>query len=199
MSNVIYIKRNYNSRNDDSHEMAQYAISDFLTYIVDLHSAINTSFSTKTKYLTELSDSMTPYTSDIKILVAPNGKPYTNNNVHFSISHSKNYWICAVSKTNIGIDIQKKVNLNYLKISERFFSSNERQYVMKHGEDAFFQIWTRKEALAKYTGDGFFRTKIDTVSSTNDLLQTIRYNGHDCNIESVLIDSDYECSICSRN
>lgn len=82
-----------------------------------------------------------------------NGKPYARNSgFRFSISHCGNLVICAVSKNEIGIDIEKIRDIR-LKAAEKFASKNELQYIGNIPE-RFFEIWTLKEAFFKCKGTG---------------------------------------------
>lgn len=88
------------------------------------------------------------------------GKPYFSNlpDVHFSVSHSSNIWICAFSKRPIGCDIERhpeKIE-RLPALSKRWFSEPEQIYVAEHGctPRAFAQIWVRKEAYVKLIGCG---------------------------------------------
>ena len=83
--------------------------------------------------------------------------------VNFSLSHSDNIIICAVTYFNIGIDCQKK-NIHDAdrckKIAKRFYSVEENIFLDAQKSDVlyidnFFEIWTKKEAYIKYTGKGF--------------------------------------------
>ena len=84
-----------------------------------------------------------------------------NRNVCYSLSHSGDILICAVSRYNIGADCQI-INIsdaqNCRKIAERFYSSEENQALSALDGadyiDKFFKIWTMKEAYIKYTGKG---------------------------------------------
>jgi 4'-phosphopantetheinyl transferase len=82
------------------------------------------------------------------------GKPYVDENVHFSVSHSGDHFVCLVCDENVGVDIQLKKSANIDKLSRRYFSSDEIQYIEKYGEDGFFKLWARKEAYCKFTGNG---------------------------------------------
>ena len=82
------------------------------------------------------------------------GKPVSD--LEFSISHSEKVWGCIVSDCTCGLDIQKIRPADHESLAERFFSQNESQYVKSAGIRGFYEIWTRREALAKYTGLGFF-------------------------------------------
>lgn len=84
-----------------------------------------------------------------------NGKPHTDKSgVFISASHSGIYFICAVGSDTVGIDIQKQRPINIDKISKRYFDQKEQEYIRSKGDKGFFEIWTRKEAYAKYTGNG---------------------------------------------
>ncbi|MBR5421916.1 MAG: 4'-phosphopantetheinyl transferase superfamily protein [Lachnospiraceae bacterium] len=85
------------------------------------------------------------------------GKPYFTElpDVHFSISHSGNMALVAVSDVNVGADIQEWRELN-ADIAGRFFHPAEKEH-LKHltpseSEKAFFNIWCLKESYAKYAG-----------------------------------------------
>jgi 4'-phosphopantetheinyl transferase len=74
---------------------------------------------------------------------ASNGKPYArNSDFRFSISHCGNLVICAVSKKEIGIDIEKIRDIR-LKAAEKFASKNELEYI---GNDLerFFEICRKR-------------------------------------------------------
>lgn len=84
------------------------------------------------------------------------GKPFFENvPVSFSISHSGEIWVCLMADSNVGVDIQLCKNVKYEKISERFFTKNEVEFIKKQGIKSFFEVWTKKEAFVKYTGNGF--------------------------------------------
>ncbi len=73
------------------------------------------------------------------------GKPYfIDFSLFFSISHSENITAIALSKREIGLDIQKKRAKTPKRVTQRL-SVAEKQ------ED-FYRIWTTKEAYIKYCG-----------------------------------------------
>ncbi len=86
-----------------------------------------------------------------------NGKPYVSNfeNIHFSLSHSRNMILLAVDKDRIGADIEliEKDNTN---IAKSFFTNSEYNYIIKseNPTKSFYTVWTMKEAYLKMTGDG---------------------------------------------
>ena len=89
------------------------------------------------------------------------GKPYLNRHreLHFNISHSGAYVICAVGKTPLGIDIQYQKKGDHRRTGKRIMTPEEwKQYeVTGFHEEVFFQCWTKKESYLKYTGEGIRR------------------------------------------
>lgn len=81
------------------------------------------------------------------------GKPYAENvKAEFSVSHSGDVVVCAVSDNEIGVDAEiiKKVNF---RAAERFAAKEEISYIGENTE-RFFEIWTLKEAYFKCIGTG---------------------------------------------
>ena len=84
-----------------------------------------------------------------------------NTNLYFSISHSNDVLMCAISRHNIGVDCQI-INIQNIetckKISKRFYSPTENIFLndlpQENYINNFFKIWTKKEAYIKYTGKG---------------------------------------------
>lgn len=81
------------------------------------------------------------------------GKPYAENlPVYFSVSHSADMVVCAVSDKEIGIDTEK-IKMYNPKVSKKFAIEKELEYIHSH-ENGFFEIWTLKEAYFKCIGTG---------------------------------------------
>lgn len=77
----------------------------------------------------------------------------------FSASHSGDAMMVAVCKLPVGCDIEQiKVDLDWRRLAERFFASGERAALSAMddaaGRDAFFRVWSRKEAFVKAVGQG---------------------------------------------
>jgi len=102
-----------------------------------------------------IKDCLTEYgIQDPKVLRTAKGKPYVESDVHLSVSHSGDYFICIIADKPVGIDVQERKSNKASKIAERYFSDLEREYVEENGENGFFTVWTRKEAYSKMTGEG---------------------------------------------
>ena len=91
--------------------------------------------------------------SEIRFLRSGNGKPEVlNSPLHFNLSHSGDFVLCAVSEAEIGADIEVMRPVSP-KLIARVCTAEEKEFIGKD-ERIFFQIWTAKEALAKYYGSG---------------------------------------------
>lgn len=84
------------------------------------------------------------------------GKPYFPlvPNVHFSISHSGDYWACAFGPAPVGLDLQKHQPCRSAQLAERFFHPQEALWLKQRQYRDFFQVWTAKESYVKFTGAG---------------------------------------------
>ena len=104
---------------------------------------------------------------------AERGKPYfADLPVHFNVSHSGMLWVCMVGDAPCGIDIQVGQEMNvrkYDNIIRRYYTPNEQDFCEKYGTEGFFRIWAHREALGKYTGEGFYGKMPDFVGSNGRL------------------------------
>ena len=87
------------------------------------------------------------------------GKP-CHKALHFNLSHSGRYVICAVGKQEIGCDIQKLRPCKEQMV-RRFFTCDEQEYIFakkgREQEERFVTLWCRKESFLKQTGEGLSR------------------------------------------
>lgn len=87
------------------------------------------------------------------------GKPFFvfNKDLHFSISHTKEYIAIIISDRPIGIDIETRRKYNKLVV-DRFFHPKEIELLDRvedsYKEVLFTKIWTLKEAYVKCLGTG---------------------------------------------
>lgn len=84
----------------------------------------------------------------------PSGKPVAEN-CFISISHSKGKCAVCVSEFPVGIDIEKIADRSFDRTVKRVFGEKETEYYIKNNSaEAFCEIWTRKEAYSKISGEG---------------------------------------------
>lgn len=83
-----------------------------------------------------------------------NGKPVADN-LFVSISHSNGRCAVCLSEREVGIDIEKIADRDFEKIVRKTFSKKEREYYFNSkSPQTFYEIWTRKEAYSKISGEG---------------------------------------------
>ena len=113
----------------------------------------------------------------VKLATDDNGKPFvlagqhsaSRTPIRFNTSHSESWAVFAFSRElELGIDIEYFLrDVDYEAILERHFSDVERTQLRALPPDvrhqAFFRVWTRKEACLKATGEGL-RTDLDSFS-----------------------------------
>ncbi|MBR1969751.1 MAG: hypothetical protein IKA17_05305 [Clostridia bacterium] len=116
--------------------------------------------------------------TDIEIKRTQNGKPYTDENVFFSLSHTENFIICAVSDFEIGIDAEKMRCVEKRGIISKKFLKIENELSDKE----FLELWTKHESKIKFYGKKLFSS-----------LDEAEINTHTFMIE------DYIVSVCAEN
>ncbi|WP_050740127.1 4'-phosphopantetheinyl transferase family protein [Acetobacterium bakii] len=88
------------------------------------------------------------------------GKPrlLKHSGIHYNLSHSGNYVVCALSNKAVGLDLQKMDRLN-LDLATRYFAQEEVVWLfdlpVEKQKKGFFDLWTIKESYMKFTGRGF--------------------------------------------
>lgn len=85
--------------------------------------------------------------------------PAEKRGVVFNLSHSAERALYAISGgAPVGVDVERMRPLDFTGISKRFFAPSEAAILAALPEpdksDAFFECWTRKEALVKAQGTG---------------------------------------------
>jgi 4'-phosphopantetheinyl transferase len=105
-----------------------------------------------------------PATS-IKFQYGDKGKPFvvTQAGLQFNVSHAGDLFVCAVSSgLIIGVDVEQIRPMEDMPaIAAQFFAPAEQRHLAGIAEGdrthAFYQCWTRKEAVIKATGEGISR------------------------------------------
>ena len=108
-----------------------------------------------------------------------NGRPFFEERTcDFSITHTQNHVFCAIldgkdSSARVGIDAEDLDRPDFTNLQElaaRWFVGQEQKtFLASPTKETFLCIWTRKEAYAKYIGEGLRAlSKIDTVALENE-------------------------------
>jgi phosphopantetheinyl transferase len=84
-----------------------------------------------------------------------NKKPWADN-CFVSISHSKDMVAVCKSDKPVGIDVEfMTTDRDYKKIANRFYKGKELEYFnAAPTAEVFYEIWTKKEAYSKISGQG---------------------------------------------
>ncbi len=144
-----------------------------------------------------------PETS-IDLQFGENGKPHIENipDVHFNISHSGHYVVCAVASTEIGIDVERSRKVN-LRIAERFFSPSEIHDLMQLHEaeqmQYFITLWTIKESYLKAIGKGLTQhlNSFTIIKSGGSFRLTGSEKAEQYGIVTFQLDQSYQMALCA--
>ena len=115
------------------------------------------------------------------------GKPFVAKGPCFSVSHSHDIAILAVSENPIGADIELMDKTDISKLAKRSMTDGEFSFIM-HSADSvkeFYRLWTKKESYVKMLGIGF-----EKMPENTDVLNVSEYNFYTAELE------EYMLSIC---
>lgn len=89
------------------------------------------------------------------------GKPILDGypDIRFNLAKVEDFILIAVAKNrDLGVDLERISNIDFSSIANRYFSEDENNALKKLEEsekrNAFFRIWTLKEACVKALGVG---------------------------------------------
>ncbi|MBL0387348.1 4'-phosphopantetheinyl transferase superfamily protein [Tumebacillus sp. ITR2] len=92
--------------------------------------------------------------NDYGKLFLASGNP---SSFHFNLTHSERVIACAFAPVPVGVDVEYTAN-DHLNVMTSVFTPVEQAYVQNSAPDvrlqAFYRIWTRKEAYVKAVGMG---------------------------------------------
>jgi len=102
--------------------------------------------------------------SEVQFRYGPHGKPYlAGSPVRFNISHSGALALIALAQVEVGADVELPRKRRSDAIARRFYAPGEIERLFAEADaekraDAFFRLWTCKEAFLKATGEGLSRS-----------------------------------------
>lgn len=92
-----------------------------------------------------------------KLARTKTGKPYfpEHPNLHFSLSHSEDFLLIAIGTRPVGVDIEC-IQARGERLPRYALTALEYEQYLAMGAswEAFYTLWTKKEAYVKYTGEG---------------------------------------------
>lgn len=124
-----------------------------------------------------------------------NGKLYLTDypDIHVNLSHSGEYAVCAVSHSEVGVDIQFCDTEK--RIMYRYLAEDEAEYIRNSADkhSAFYEIWTKKESFLKACGKGI-TVPLKSFSVISD---TVSYEGTEYKFrEYTMRDKNYKLFVC---
>ena len=132
---------------------------------------------------------------DFQVRTEENGKPYLQGlPVHFSISHSGEYVLCAISSQSVGCDIQQ-IKQPDLKLARRYFSSGEVK-LLESAPEFFHRLWVLKESLGKALGCGLNESILRREFDLTGTKPTLKGKPELFFREFSL--PNYRCAVCSQ-
>lgn len=113
--------------------------------------------------------------ADLTMHKNQNGKPYVKEPVYFSHSNSRQLYAYVVTTSGeVAIDVEwQRADDSYLKLSKRYFTKAEQEYITGGHSDAqadrFYRLWTRKEAWCKLEGGNLWSYLGKAIPETDGL------------------------------
>lgn len=101
---------------------------------------------------------------EVQFGYGPHGKPHVSGSpLRFNISHSGDLAVIALSQVEVGVDVELPRARRSDAIARRFYAPGEIERLFSEADpalraDAFFRLWTCKEAFLKVTGEGLSRS-----------------------------------------
>ena len=102
--------------------------------------------------------------AEVEFSYGPHGKPeVAGAPLRFNISHSGALAVVALAHAEVGVDVELPRRRRSDDIARRFYAPGEIERLFAERDDArradaFFRVWTCKEAFLKVTGEGLSRS-----------------------------------------
>ena len=122
-------------------------------------------------------------------------RPYFDADIDFNISHSGNVAVCcATTKGKVGVDVEEMYQVN-VHDYDSYFTAKEWAIIDNSGDkaDAFFKLWTRKEAVLKAIGTGF-STPLQAIEVVDD---DASYKNKIYHLSEIKIEDGYQCQLAA--
>jgi 4'-phosphopantetheinyl transferase len=120
------------------------------------------------------------------------GKPHVEGLGDFSISHDEDLVACALTdEGRVGLDVEKVRSIKIAHFA-RVFTAAELDWI-DDDERRFFDLWTRKEAAVKVSGEH----GIGHMQSVNVEHTQARLDGADLNLHPLTLVPDYTACLAS--
>jgi 4'-phosphopantetheinyl transferase len=121
-------------------------------------------------------------------------KPYFDDAIHFNITHSGDYVICALSETHkVGVDVEAIKDIPIDDFTNLFAKQEWAAVINSTNKlDAFYTLWTKKEAFLKAIGCGLSQPLNEVVIENNRII----WESHPWFLHEVKLDSNHIVYVC---
>jgi len=144
--------------------------------------------------------------NEYQTAVTAKGKPFMvyPDNIKYNISHSGSWVICAISKMDIGIDVEcvsGQQSLDDMEQISPYFMIGEELRAIKHFQkeerlERYFYFWTMREAFVKCTGEGIDMLKKNQYSLSGNY-ETV-YRNERYIFKELPFQKNYKLAICMK-
>ena len=103
------------------------------------------------------------------------GKPAIQGHpdIHFNLSHCREAVICVISHRPVGVDIE---SIRRYKETIARYTMNDSEFTQithsPHPAHTFTQLWTKKEALLKLSGEGIQGRSMKYILTGDEQIET---------------------------
>ena len=114
----------------------------------------------------------------------------------FNLSHAQDYVVCAISKKQVGVDIEKCIPRDF-QLFTTVWSKEEKTQFNLRDHRSFYRLWTAKESYVKYLGIGLHACLTDISVDLNGSIMYQRMVSA-AQVSYVKVHEDYVCAVCSE-
>lgn len=146
--------------------------------------------------------------TNMEIIRNAYGKPFLkdHDNLHFNVSHSGQWVVCAVGYEPVGIDVEKMENID-MDIAKRYFHKTEFNALLNcppsERLSRFFDLWTLKESYIKAVGKGLHLPLDSFVMERQGVewewAPVVGENGGTYYFKQYALEEGYKLSVCSMD
>ncbi len=126
-----------------------------------------------------------------RLRLSVENRPHFDWPVDFNLSHSGDQVVCAISTVcRLGIDIEEMIHQDFDQYT-LCWSKDEIDAIKAKGQELFYRLWTRKEAVLKGAGTGL----IDNLWSLDVIPDIIDYAGDRWHLSHIDAPQGYSMSL----
>jgi len=151
-----------------------------------------------------LANYLNVFPASIEFAYTENKKPYLPGSLYFNVSHSHEMALLAFTLENpVGVDIEKVRESYNPGIVSRYFTTleNERINSLPEAERiiAFYQLWSRKEAIIKATGKSLGKLLNAFSVEPSNVTETIDIGPETWHLVPLMIRPNYQAALATKN